>query len=92
MSKLTFDVMGSFVDAPGLGTALDMNPEYVDSVHEAGIKYSRSIITDPLVRIGFIAVTTAYTLHTNKRKVSEICNPFLANTVEPELKKRYNDL
>jgi hypothetical protein len=69
-----------------------MNPDYVDSVHEAGIENSKALCTDPLIRIGYIAAMTAYGLHQNKRKVSEIYTPFLSNTVEPELKRRYNEL
>lgn len=92
MSKNAFNLMGQFVDAPGLGTALDMNQEYVDSIHEAGIEYSKALCTDPLVRISYVAVATAIELRTQKRKVSEICNPFLASTVEPEMKRKYTDL
>lgn len=63
MSEGTFNAVGGMFNTPGLGTALCMNPEYVDTIHEVGIKYSSYIYQDPLVRLGLIVSQTAAVLY-----------------------------
>lgn len=67
MSEGTFNAVGGMFNTPGLGTALCMNPEYVDTIHEVGIKYSSYIYQDPLLRLGLIVSQTAAVLYQMNR-------------------------
>lgn len=62
MSEGVFNTVGGLLHAPGLGSALCMNHEYVDTIHEVGIKYSSYIYQDPLLRLGLIVTQTAAVL------------------------------
>lgn len=67
MSEGIFNAVGGMLHTPGLGSALCMNPEYVDTIHEVGIKYSSYIYQDPLLRLGLIVAQTAAILYQMNR-------------------------
>lgn len=92
LSRYTLDFTGSMFSVQGLGSTLNQVPEYVDTIHEIGIKYANFVYTDPLTRLALIVAATAQQLYTQQAAQRQTIGPFLATPTHSNVTDQYKDL
>lgn len=87
------EIGGSFVNLQleGLSNALSQNQAIHDVLNEISLKYESDMFMAPEVRLGYLTLTTALSLHKLNSSQNTI-NRFLSKTIKKEELKDFDDL